>query len=92
MIDSNEIFVTAAAIVIVVTGAAFYRIVVGRTVFDRLLAAGAVGTNAIVLLALFGFIFRRPDMFVDLAITYALLNFIGTVAIGKYLEGQRGEG
>ena len=83
---------TAAAIVVVVTGAVFYRVVVAQTVFDRLLAAGAVGTNSIVLLALFGFIFRRPDMFVDLAITYALLNFIGTVAVGKYLEGQRGDG
>ena len=58
----------------------------GETIFDRLLAASAVGTNAIALLAVTGFIFERPDMFVDLALTYALLNFIGSVVVGKYLE------
>ncbi len=84
-------FTVALVVVIAVTGAAFYRIVVGRTVYDRLLAAGAVGTNTIVMLALFGFVFERPDMFVDLAISYALLNFIGTVAVGKYLENHQDE-
>ncbi|MEK9658976.1 MAG: MrpF/PhaF family protein, partial [Chloroflexota bacterium] len=37
-------------------------------------------------LAVTGFLFERPDMFVDLALGYALLNFVGTVAVGKYLE------
>ena len=86
----SSVFVAAFTAVIVITAVTFFRIMVGRTVFDRLLAAGAVGTNAIVLLALMGFIFERPDMFVDLAISYALLNFIGAVAVGKYLE-QRNE-
>jgi len=40
-------------------------------------------------LILTGYVFNRPDMFVDLALTYALLNFIGTVAIGKYLETHK---
>ncbi len=84
-------FTVALVVVIAITGAAFYRIVVGRTVYDRLLAAGAVGTNTIVILALSGFVFERPDMFVDLAISYALLNFIGTVAVGKYLENHQDE-
>ena len=86
----SSVFVATFTAVIVITAVTFFRIMVGRTVFDRLLAAGAVGTNAIVLLALMGFIFERPDMFVDLAISYALLNFIGAVAVGKYLE-QRNE-
>ena len=38
---------------------------------------------------LIGFVFERPDMFVDLALSYALLNFIGTVAVGKYLETRQ---
>ncbi len=84
-------FSVALVVVIAVTGGAFYRIIVGRSVYDRLLAAGAAGTNTIVILALFGFVFERPDMFVDLAISYALLNFIGTVAAGKYLESHQDE-
>ena len=82
----TDVFTISAAIVIAVSAASFYRIVAGTTVYDRLLAAAAVGTNAIVLLALTGFIFERPEMFVDLALAYALLNFIGAVAAGKYLE------
>ena len=82
----TDVFTLGAAVVVAVSAAGFYRIIVGRTVYDRLLAAGAVGTNAIVLLALTGFIFERPEAFVDLALAYALLNFIGAVAAGKYLE------
>ncbi len=75
-------------VVAAITGVAFYRVVVGRTAYDRLLAAGAAGTNAIVILAVAGFVFERPEMFVDLALSYALLNFIATVAAGKYIEHQ----
>ncbi len=82
----TDVFTVGAAVVVAVSAAGFYRIVAGGTVYDRLLAAGAVGTNAIVLLALTGFIFDRPEAFVDLALAYALLNYIGAVAAGKYLE------
>ena len=84
----TDVFTLGAAVVVAISAAGFYRIIAGRTVYDRLLAAGAVGTNAIVLLALTGFIFERPEAFVDLALAYALLNFIGAVAAGKYLEAH----
>ena len=87
----TDLFTAGAAVVVAVSAAGFYRIVAGRTVYDRLLAAGAVGTNAIALLALTGFIFERPEAFVDLALAYALLNFIGAVAAGKYLERHPAE-
>ena len=85
----SALFVSVLAIAVAVNAALFYRLLVGRTPFDRLLAAGAIGTNAVILLALIGFVFERPDMFVDLALSYALLNFIGTVAVGKYLETRQ---
>ena len=83
----NE-FTIAAAIILAISSLSFWRVIKGPTIFDRLLAAGAVGTTAIALLAVMGFIFERPDMFVDLALTYALLNFVGTVAAAKYLENH----
>lgn len=83
----NE-FTIAAAVILAISALSFWRVIKGPTVFDRLLSAGAVGTNAIALLAVMGFIFERPDMFVDLALTYALLNFVGTVAAAKYLENH----
>ncbi|MCY4581814.1 MAG: monovalent cation/H+ antiporter complex subunit F [Chloroflexi bacterium] len=77
------------AIAVAINAGLFYRLLLGRTPFDRLLAASAIGTNAVVLLVLIGFVFERPESFVDLALSYALLNFIGTVAVGKYLETRQ---
>lgn len=79
-------FVIAASIVSFISVVAAYRVVVRGNIFDRLLGASAVGTNTIVLMAIVGFIFHRPAMFVDLVIAYSLLNFIGSVAAAKYLE------
>jgi multicomponent Na+:H+ antiporter subunit F len=70
-------------------GGNFVRVVKGPSLFDRLLGVGAIGTNAVVLLAVIGFIYGRPDGFLDLAITYAILNFIGVVAIAKFLDQKR---
>ena len=68
----------------------FYRVLVGPTIFDRLLAVGLVGSNALLLIVLIGFLYERVDMFLDLALTYAILNFIGVLALGKFLESRRG--
>lgn len=61
------------------------RALIGPTAFDRLLAANSIGTSAIVLLALFGFLTNRPE-FLDIAITYALLNMIATLAVLKFFR------
>lgn len=64
----------------------FYRVVSGPTVFDRLMGVGVIGTKTVVLVCLAGFAYGRLDMFIDIAIAYAMLNYIGTVAIAKYLD------
>jgi len=55
----------------------------GPTVFDRILAVNSFGTMTILLIALCGYHFGRPE-FMDLALIYALLNFIGSVAVAKF--------
>jgi len=66
------------------------RVLRGPTTFDRLLAANSIGNAAIVLLALFGFLTDRPE-FLDLGLTYALLNYVGTFAVLKfYRSGSLG--
>ena len=57
----------------------------GPTVFDRLVAANSLGNAAIVILALFGFLTGRPD-FLDIGLTYALLNLIGMFAVLKFFR------
>ncbi|MFC1916212.1 monovalent cation/H+ antiporter complex subunit F [Chloroflexota bacterium] len=75
--------------VALLTAASMYRVAVGRTIFDRIIAAGLVGTNGFILLTLIGFIFGRINMFVDLAIAYALLNFVVIIVLGKYFDRGR---
>ena len=84
--------VSAAIIALLVTLAlAIARAVRGPTVFDRLLATNTAGTVAVLLLSTNGFLAGRPD-FLDLAIAYALLNVIGTIAVLKYFRhGSLGE-
>ena len=71
------------------TALSLYRVAVGKTIFDRIIAAGLVGTNGFILLTLIGFLFERIDMFVDLAIAYALLNFVIVIVLGKYFDRKR---
>ena len=61
------------------------RLVRGPTVFDRLLAANSFGTKTVLLLALIGFLFERPD-FLDLALIYTLINFVGVIAVLKFVK------
>ena len=58
------------------------RIILGKTTFDRILAVNSLGTIIVLSIALHGFFMNRPE-FLDIAIVYALINFIGTVAILK---------
>jgi len=87
-------FITAGFAIMFALVIAVARALRGPTVFDRLLAANSIGTAAILLLAVFGFITNRPE-FLDLGITYALLNLIGTLAVLKFIRygdlGHSGE-
>ena len=62
------------------------RVVFGPAIFNRIVAINVIGTKTVVILALIGMIHGRVDMFVDISLVYALLNFIGTLAAAKYLE------
>ena len=82
----------AATLALLVTVAlALARAVPGPTVFDRLIAANTVGTTAVLLLSVIGFLAGRPE-FLDLAIVYGLLNVVGTIAVLKFFRyGSLGE-
>ena len=77
---------TAAALALLVSIAlALVRAALGPTLFDRAQAANTVGTVAMLLLAVIGFLNGRPE-FLDLAIVYGLLNVVGTIAVLKYFR------
>jgi multicomponent Na+:H+ antiporter subunit F len=78
---------TVAVALLIVLG--LYRIAAGPTVFDRLIATALVTANGVVLLVLTGFLFDRVELFVDIAIAYALMAFLLPLALGRYFEGGR---
>ena len=66
-----------------------YRAVFGPTVLDRLIGVNAMGSKTITLLILIGLIYRRVDMFVDIALAYAMLNFIAVLAAARYFQKRK---
>jgi len=84
-------FIVIAIIIAILIFPPLYRLIKGPTLFDRIISAGLIGTNGVLILATIGFEYHRIDMFIDLAIAYALLNFIGTIAVGKYFTRHKDE-
>lgn len=67
-----------------------YRAFFGPTVLDRLIGVNAIGSKTVVLLLIIGLIYRRVDMFVDIAMAYAMLNFIAVLAASRYFQKRKG--
>jgi multicomponent Na+:H+ antiporter subunit F len=74
-----------SAAVLVSMALAIFRSIKGPTVYDRILSVNAFGTLTVVLISVYVFLSGRPE-FLDLALVYALINFIGTIAVTKYVE------
>lgn len=77
--------VGAAIAILVVMGLVLVRALKGPTVYDRILAVNMFGTKTVLLLALMAFISGRLDV-LDIALAYALINFIGVVAVLRFFE------
>ena len=61
------------------------RLIAGKTTYDRILAANSIGTIVVLAISIHGFYMGRPE-FIDISIVYALINFIGTVAVLKLFD------
>lgn len=83
------IFYIVMVVILLIIGAMLQRLFNGPTIFDRMNALGVIGADTILLLVLFGYIDGRPDMYVDIAISYAILGFIGSVIVAKFIGGKR---
>lgn len=78
-------FFAATLAILVAMGIALARALLGPTIYDRVLAVNTFGTKTVLLIALLGFLTGRPD-FLDISLVYALINFIGTIAVLKLLK------
>jgi multicomponent Na+:H+ antiporter subunit F len=84
-----EFYVAVGVALLLLMIPAVYRIVAGPTPIDRAVGVNVIGTKTAVLLVVTGGVFQRVDMFVDFALAYGLLNFIGSVAAARYLHRTR---
>lgn len=75
----------AALAILAVMALVLVRAIIGPTIYDRILAVNAFGTKTVLLLALLAFISGRLDV-LDIALAYALINFIGVIAALRFLE------
>lgn len=78
-------FIGATAALLVAMALTLIRAFAGPTLFDRVLAANSFGTKTVLLIGVLGFLTNRPE-FLDIALLYALVNFIGTIAVLKFFR------
>lgn len=78
-------FIVATLALLVTMLLTLIRALLGPTIFDRILAVNSFGTKTVLLIAVYGFLTGRPD-FIDIALVYSLINYIGTIAVLKFFE------
>lgn len=79
-------FLVIGIIIGFLTLISLYRVVLGPGIYNKMAGVSVIGIKTTVILLIVGFIYRRVDMFVDIALAYALLNFVAVLIIARYFE------
>ncbi len=87
--DLSAVYLTAAGLFVLLAIAMLYRVVAGPSMQDRVLAVNVLGTNTVVVLALLAVGLDEP-WYLDIALVYALLNFLMSLAISKFTVERGG--
>ena len=82
----TDFFLAICIAVLFLVFLCLYRAVFGPGILNRMIAVNVIGTKTIVVILCMGLIFGRVEMFIDIAIVYALINFVGTLTFAKYFE------
>lgn len=87
----ESFFLYSAVLLTVIIAVPLIRVMKGPSVLDRLLATNAIASKTIVLICLIGFLFGRIDMFIDITLAYAILGFVGSLIIAKFISVDKKE-
>ncbi len=79
--------IAATLAILIVMVMAITRGIMGPTLYDRILAVNMFGTKTVLLISLLGFVMGRPE-FLDIAIVYALINFISVIGVLRYSDSS----
>ena len=80
----STVFLTAAIVLLLLMLLTLVRAVGGPTVLDRIVGVNVIGTKTTAVILLIGLLYGQVGMFVDIALAYALLNFIATLGATKF--------
>lgn len=86
----DNVFLYSGLFLSLIMGLSLYRALFGPTVLDRMVGVNAIGTKTTALLVVIGLIYHRVNMFVDIALAYAMLNFIAVLAASRYFQKKKG--
>lgn len=84
----NAIYAGSSLAILSIMGVTLFRAIMGPSAFDRVMAVNMFGTKTVLLISMLGFLSGRPD-FLDIALVYALVNFLSTIAILRFFEGRK---
>jgi multicomponent Na+:H+ antiporter subunit F len=87
--EMDSFFILAGVILLLLMFVPLYRAILGPTVIDRILGVNLIGTKTTILIIIIGTLFHRVDMFVDIALAYALLNFIASLAAARFFQRHK---
>ena len=85
----DHFFLYSSVVLTIIIAVPLVRVLQGPTLYDRLLATNAIATKTLVLIALIGFLFDSIEMFIDITLAYAILGFIGSLIIAKYISSPK---
>ena len=83
---SSTFFLGASIVILVAVLLSLYRVVHGPSIIDRIVGVNVIGTKTVAVIVLTGQLFDRVEFFIDIALLYALINFIGALALSRYFE------
>ncbi len=82
----HDFFLGVSLVILAMVVICLVRAIKGPGIINRIIAANVIGTKSVAVVVIIGVLFHRVDFFTDIALVYALINFIGTLAFSKYFE------
>jgi multicomponent Na+:H+ antiporter subunit F len=85
----NTFYIIALAALIVFLFLMVLHMVRSKSIYDRMNALAVINSDVVILIVVFGFQDGRPEMYIDIAIAYAILGFVSNIVVAKYLGGKK---
>ncbi len=87
----RPIYIILIAVQLVFIFLMILKMIRSDTIYDKMNGLSVIGADVIITVLIFGFLDGRPEMYIDIAIAYALMGFVTNIIVGKYLGGKKND-